>query len=576
LSTETDARVREANAFLDALFANRAHPDKTYVQLWHKSDKASYYYTGMEEAAAQAVRLGTDVYVAAGLVRQDYGLRKRAKNTQIVGIPGLWIDIDVNGGPDDKTGACETLEQAETFAREVIEPTQIVHSGYGLQAWYLFEDPWTFGSEQEQSRAASLMRGFWMGAQERAKAQGFKLDATHDLARLMRVPGTLNGKGGRGAPVTGWGDTCDAQDGPRYSIERLHEFAVDVKVTASGRVDAAQTQVGFDTSAAPPLEKLEALQENSDAFKRTWNKTRTDETARAWTQSEWDLSLASQAAYAEWADQEIANLLIAYRRKHGEDPKNEQYYSKTIARAKTRRTIDNDRERRSIEKGEAQDSLAEQAESPTVDPDNVCALFSKVVGGPPVKELVQSNRDPKNAVVRLVLANGEEVHIGSMANLLNPDRFREAFATVTGHVMDQIKRGDWNVAVGVLLKTRNVREVEITTSGNEVVSWLSSYSQLITPDHNEAATRRDPFVKDGQLWIAPRAFADYVMRHLRRRTSVAEIEEVMSTLGFEPKMKSFKNVETDKRTSTREYYCAPVAILEDEGVKTDDPGTEAP
>lgn len=566
MPTQKDTRVDEATAFLSALFSRRDYEDETFVQIWSKGTKTSSYFHSASEAASVAVGLEVDVYVSAGLSRKDYGKNKRARNSQIVGIPGLWIDIDVNGGPDNKTGACETLEQAEAFAREVIEPTLIVHSGYGLQAWYLFEEPWMFSDEDEQKRAAGLMRGFWLACQARAKAQGFKLDATSDLARLMRVPGTSNGKGGKRAPVSGWGESCVEQDGPRYSIEALAEHTEQVPLTLSS-VQGDSSAVDFDANAAPPLEMLEAMLENSDAFKRTWSKTRTDESARAWTQSEWDLSLASQASYAGWEEQQIANLLIAYRRKHGQDPKNAQYYEKTIARAQIKRTIDNERERRTIEKGEAQDALAEQADSVEVDPDNVCALFSKVVGGPPVKELVQSNRDPKNAVLRLVLADGDEVHIGSMANLLNPDRFREAFATVTAHVMDQVKRGDWGVAVGVLLKTRSVRDVEITTSGNEVVAWLNSYSQLITPDHNEAATRRDPFVKDDLLWVAPRAFTSFIVRHLRARVSVADVEEIMSTLGFEPRMKSFKDVERDVRTSTKDYYVAPLAVLEGEGAR---------
>ena len=545
---------------MSALFEHK--PRNTFVQVWHKGTKKNAYHKDISEAAALAISLRADVYVCAGLSAKDYGRSKRATREQIVGIPGIWLDIDVNGGPENKKNVAPTVEAACEFAHEVLEPTLLINSGYGLQAWWLFEEPWTFATTPEQQRGAELVAGFHLTLKNIAKAKGWKLDSTHDLARLMRIPGTVNTKGGLEADCTGYGEPVQEQDGPRYSIERLSEHAQSVSMSGLTMQVTRDVTIGMESSANPPAEKLDALIENSDAFKRTWDKSRQDDTVKAWTQSEWDLSLASQAAHAQWEDQEIANLLIAYRRKHGQDLKNGQYYEKTIARAHKRGEINAEREARAAERAEALDELEEIGQTDVQpDSDHVCAVFSKAVGGPNVKELVQSNRDPKNAVLRLVLANGEEVQIGNMANLLNPDRFREAFATVTGHAMPTIKRQDWITAVNTLLKARVLRDVEITTTSSEVKSWLRAYMALLTPDHNEAATRRDPFEKDGTLWVAPRAFADYVVRHLRRRTTVSEIEEALSSIGFEPRLKNYKDTDREVRTSTKDYYCAPLSVI---------------
>jgi hypothetical protein len=567
--------LTEAHAFLSALFDNRDDKRESWVQIWHKVDKTNAYFKSAAPAADRAVQLRDDVYVCAGLSAKRFGKNQRATREQIIGIPGVWFDVDVVGGPENKQNVAPDVEAAAEFARAVLEPTLIVNSGYGLQAWWLFEDPWLFATKDEQQRAAELVAGWQMTLHTLARDRDWKFDSTHDLARLMRVPGTFNRKGGQEAPVTGHDELITEQDGPRYALETLAEHASNV--TMSGltlHTSTRDVSVNVEFEANPPAEKLEALLENSDAFKRTWNKSRNDDTAKQWSQSEWDLSCASQAVYYGWEDQEVTNLLIAFRRKHGEDLKNPQYYEKTIARAHKRRDLDNERESRQQERAEALDELEQigQNGNGTADPDHVCAIFSKAVQGPKIKELVQSNRDPKNAVLRLVLADGDEVHIGTMANLLNPDRFREAFATVTGHAMPVIKRPDWIIACNTLLKARVLRDVEITTSHSETRAFLRSYMALLTPDHNEAATRRDPFEKDGEIWIAPRSFADYVNRHLRRRVSVADLEESLSALGFEPKLKTYRDVERDVRTSTKDYYCAPKSVL---GQEDDDGAHDA-
>jgi len=87
--------------------------------------------------------------------------------------------------------------------------------------------------------------------------------------------------------------------------------------------------------AEPPAEKMAALLANAITFRRTWEHRRD----RRWSLSEYDLSLASFAAAVGWSDQEIADLIVAHRRKYGETRKGLRvdYLRRTIAKARGRR-----------------------------------------------------------------------------------------------------------------------------------------------------------------------------------------------------------------------------------------------
>ena len=78
---------------------------------------------------------------------------------------------------------------------------------------------------------------------------------------------------------------------------------------------------------------METLLKLDPKFRKTWEKNRPDLTDQS--ASSYDMAMANAAVRAEWPDQEIVNLLIAFRRTHGFDLKlRENYYAITIRKAK--------------------------------------------------------------------------------------------------------------------------------------------------------------------------------------------------------------------------------------------------
>lgn len=179
--------------FLEALFG--AKPSRLYILLWTPKKKRSWWFRDVGEARAHVRNcMATDCYVGVGLSPRDYGPKNRCPATEIAGIVGLWADLDIIHPCHSKAN----LPPDEGAALSIIDglpaPTLIVHTGHGLQPWWLFREPWIFDDAAERQQAAEMSRRWQDTLRARARRQGWDVDSTADLARLLRVPGTTNTK----------------------------------------------------------------------------------------------------------------------------------------------------------------------------------------------------------------------------------------------------------------------------------------------------------------------------------------------------------------------------------------------
>jgi putative DNA primase/helicase len=215
-------------AFLDGLFGFA--PEQLYFHVWTRQDKRSAWFPCAEtgRAATHVARLhGRDTYVGVALSACDRGQSARVLADEAAGIVGLWLDLDVLG-PEHK---CDRLppsaEDALALANSFPLPlTLVVHSGHGLQPWWLFQEPWIFEGHADRQKAQALTERFQATLRAGAAARGWDLDSTHDLARLLRVPGTWNYKG-RPVPVR----LLDGADlSRRYDPSDFEPYLVDEDV----------------------------------------------------------------------------------------------------------------------------------------------------------------------------------------------------------------------------------------------------------------------------------------------------------------------------------------------------------
>jgi hypothetical protein len=160
-----------------------------------------------------------------------------------------------------------------------------------------------------------------------------------DLAKVLRLPGTLNFKDlKRPQPVT-----IHAEDAAAFTVtdfddllppqENLRAAGVWIQDSKADVAAVVRGDIVLQASACPPHDRFRELMQLIPEFRLLWYHRRR---LRDESQSGYDLALAYRAAQACWSDQEIADLLIANRRKFGADPKlRPDYYRRTIAKART-------------------------------------------------------------------------------------------------------------------------------------------------------------------------------------------------------------------------------------------------
>jgi hypothetical protein len=321
------APASQTERFLTALWGQRP---PGLIQLWELGTRRSTYVMAPVQADALAGR--PDVYTCVALTGRDFGRRRRPSSTDAAAVAAVWADIDVNGGPDRKTGAAPDLAQAAALAAELLEPTVLVSSGYGLQAWWCLDRPWAFRDQRERMAAARMAAQWQHLLRLKARMWGFTIDPTHDLARLLRLPGTVNAKGGGEVPV----DLLACAPERRYSRAELADVcssAGDVQINLG---DTAQQSLGLvDVSAGVGLDPsvVSALIENSPEFRRSWTHARSG----AWSLSEYDLSICTIAAEAGLSDRQLADLIALHRRTYNPadtKARRPDYVRRTVTKAR--------------------------------------------------------------------------------------------------------------------------------------------------------------------------------------------------------------------------------------------------
>lgn len=156
-------------------------------------DWVGEWFTDTAEAARYAASRAKrhNVYLSAALLDpagKKPGSRGTADDAGLV--TALWADIDI-AGPGHKK---PNLPQDRVSARTLIDcldisPTIRVDSGNGYQVWWVLEEP--VGADD----GALLELAVERHVHQIGAAFGYTdLDSVHDLARLMRLPGTINWK----------------------------------------------------------------------------------------------------------------------------------------------------------------------------------------------------------------------------------------------------------------------------------------------------------------------------------------------------------------------------------------------
>lgn len=191
------------------------------------------------DAVAHATTRATtcDVWFGVATRTEPLGANRRGGGPDCAGLPGLWLDIDIVGPGHRQGGRLATDEPAARALLDAfpLPATAVVHSGGGLQAWWLFAE-----MVPVDDQALTLLAAWGTTWSRIADAQGIDIDNVFDVARVMRLPGTTNRKEGGARPVT----VTDADWDRRYGLDDLDQHLDAPPAPPAHRTGTAVPYIG--------------------------------------------------------------------------------------------------------------------------------------------------------------------------------------------------------------------------------------------------------------------------------------------------------------------------------------------
>lgn len=483
----------------------------------------------LDEPLIEHIPQDLNVYLSVGLRSAKLVNKQRGDATTVVALPAMWLDLDVAG----EAHAAKKLPPTKADAIEIakclgIPPTAIVDSGNGLQAWWVLTELWMLDTEAERLKAANLCRGWSATFKKRAALKGWTIDSVFDLARIMRLPGSMNVKDPKNPkPVT-----IIETSPTRLEVSQIEEL---VKETA----EAPAAMVVVDTLKLDPNAQMPALRWTMLTLDEpraglSFAHQRTDFIDQSC--STYDLSLASFAVRAGWSDQEIADLIIAHRRHYGElekamrsDTLNGQkgYVAATIAAA-----------RKGIEVGADERKLILDAginEAGAGGNGGFLDYVRRMVS-PKINRLLRIGENPPE--YRLETEDGS-IDLGGISTITNHPGFRDAVAASIGVMIPQYKPDVWNrIAQALLRIAENVSTGEDGSPDGICRQCLEDYLDKNPPSEVDTAADRTPGVtSDGTTYIFRDNFHTWIKRNHAWEVKAQTLAKLLRMIGAKPKLK---------------------------------------
>lgn len=518
--------------FLDLLWADK--PSDLYLLIWTLEDKRSRWFQSVEAAAAAVTQRSKDVYVGVGLSPCDYGPSRRCPSEEIAGIAGLWADFDLKSDAHKKALPA-TIPDALSIVPTGMPPTIVVATGNGAHGWWLFKEPFVFENDQERKDAARLITRWHTLLRLNAAARGWAFDRLSDLARVLRIPGTINGKDSANPKEV----RVDRFTDRRYNFsdfeEALDEAAVPDPETEerTAREWAKRFQdkpLVIDPAARIPQEMLDGWMAQDMRFRNTWLRQRHD--LKDQSQSGYDLALADFGVEAGLTEQQIVDLIVHHRSLYAQKQRTRiDYFQRTIAKAH-RHGPTIDRPQAAPDAPEDRPTSGNAMAGPELNKALLCEQISRVLGVRIVRLVKITGKEPAYHM-ELEDAKIEFPHVGK---LISQEAVRVAIAAAVGKLIPRIKPKHWEQLAQVMLDACIVEQgsVEMEWEGaarTYVAQYLAETSFIESIDGQTVQNQRKPMVIDGQIAINASDLQIYVNKTTFQNLSVKAIASMLSVMG---------------------------------------------
>lgn len=585
----------ECMDFLGSLVGDVSYDTNLYYLVWtldRKTQKKVSKFVKFDETGEHIVRAtdyifaraqepATDIYIGCGLHSKELKSSARGCAKDIAGITALWIDLDV-GKHDSGKVYPPTVEDAQKVIDAMpVKPTMTVHTGNGLHLWYCFKEPWIFEDDADRARAAAIVAAWQKLAMAEAKRLGgWSIDSTHDLARVLRIPGTQNRKQWKTAskPV----HVIERDDERRYNPDELAEMVAEVmpqEVEPEPVAPAIVEQAGNDAPLyVDPSEKLrwiDRMREIDENINLAWRAKRKDLS---------DTLLSGQIAsficqvYTENAREDCMRFAIEeFYRLRGEDA----IKQRKGARKDIQDGIINGARRLFLER-QKNDKLsscnahvaaarddgrdAVEAAAKEVAPKMLNAISDMI--GTKVLAIKRYMTEPSTFVVE---TNMGACELGTTEAMMNKAKFHAKLIEITQNVFDLKKKEHHALVQSIIYAAQTVElGAEATEAGvlrGVVKSWIES---SVIFDDADSAMEEDafqrPFWHKGRVAFRLDRLLDHLSRmHFRREPK--DIPKDLKKAGFDRDGVKVTDKKKGKRTERSVWLCPVDFVLDDEAVE---------
>jgi hypothetical protein len=212
-------------------------------------DQAAAYAAQLDEQGREGIYARVTTLRPDAVARMMLGSRGGVDAT--LALPALWADLDIAGPGHKSTGV---LPPSEELARDVVahaklpEPTLWVHSGGGLYPIWLLDRPHVI--DDDLADVADLAANWQRAIGLASRALGWHYGTgVGDLARVLRIPGTVNRKAGQERPCR----IVEAR-GTRYPLGRLYGAVADALAALAPPEDETRDRLGESERIASAVE----------------------------------------------------------------------------------------------------------------------------------------------------------------------------------------------------------------------------------------------------------------------------------------------------------------------------------
>jgi hypothetical protein len=536
--------------FLNQLWQYK--PGDQYVLIWTLPDKRSRWFTSIPDAADYVAG------VNGSLSGKDYGPTRRCVSGEVTGIAGIGSDFDLLSEAHGKKALPRSAQEALSILPTGMEPTFVVLTGNGLHCWWILKEPFVFDTDAERSDAARIVARWHTLLRLRAAVKGWAYDRLSDLARVLRIPGTVNHKD----PANRKKVTLLSASDHRYNLSDFEEYLDEAAIPdpeAEERAAREWTErfqdkpLVLNFNARIPEETLRGWMDVDLRFRNTWLRQRGD--LKDQSQSGYDLALACFGTEVGLSEQQIVDLIIRHRALHNQRQRTRlEYYQRTLATA-SRRTggidpvavLSGTAPAPPVQAGQSQAGGAPDA-PPEPDPATakavLCERISQVLGVRILRLIKVTGKEPMYQM-ELETATVEFPNVG---RFIDQASARVAIASATNKLIPKIKPKVWEqlaqTMLDALIKTEGGDETDFKGSIRMYVNqYLTDTGFIETIENQPPGSLRCPTVINGRIAICSSDIQPHVNKNFSQALSVKAITSILAAIGarnIQVKGKTFK------------------------------------